>query len=272
MDALTTFGDRGELERSLALLERLGIGCRLISPDPGYAAVGCPALVLAPAERAAFLAGGGDELACVGWVDYRPPAKKVLGDPPPSYAEDLLGRIAIVLLAPCTADPERLRLIAHFSGDAAAALPYLNAEVSGGSYAPAMPALTYADGRRLVTLYRDRVAVAKASDIVDAWDALERVRRLACETWERRALISPRTDARRRPSAPEIYKRLPGTNCGLCGQPTCMAFAWALSRGDAEPARCQPIFEGEYAELDDRLLRIFGGLEVDEPARGAESE
>ncbi|MGB5628671.1 MAG: (Fe-S)-binding protein, partial [Woeseiaceae bacterium] len=31
---------------------------------------------------------------------------------------------------------------------------------------------------------------------------------------------------------------LPGTNCGACGQPGCLAFAEKLVSGDVEPGQC----------------------------------
>ena len=62
VDVLTTFSDRAEFERAAALLGRLGADYDVISPDPGFAAVGSPALVLDGAARAAFLEGGGADM------------------------------------------------------------------------------------------------------------------------------------------------------------------------------------------------------------------
>ena len=36
----------------------------------------------------------------------------------------------------------------------------------------------------------------------------------------------------------EIFKKLPKTNCGECGVPTCLAFAMKLAAGQAELAAC----------------------------------
>ena len=125
-----------------------------------------------------------------------------------------------------------------------------------------LPVFTFMDGHRMVSLFRDRVGIAKADDIVDAWACLERVRVLANDVWERRRDIEPSFEARRRPAALEVFKRLPGTNCGECGEATCMAFAWAVWRGDAEPRRCLPVFEGERDDLADALLAICAGLGI----------
>jgi len=267
MDALTTFTDRGELKRAVALLERLRIDHKVVSPDPAYSAVGSPALVLSAEARAAFLDGGGVDLVNAGWIDYRQPAAAASEAPPLEFVEDVVGRVAIVVLATCIADSARLRLIAHFSGDVAEALPYLNGEFLQGSYVPAMPVFTYMDGHRMVSLFRDRIGIAKADDIIDAWASLERVRCLVNDVWARRAEITPSAETRRRPPALEIYKRLPGTNCKDCGEATCMAFAWAVWRGDAEPRDCLPVFAGDRGELKDALLAICAGLGVmDAPA------
>lgn len=269
MDALTTFSDHGEFERAVRLLTRLGIAYSVISPEPAFAAVASPALRLDEEARAAFLESGGTDIVSAGWVDFRPSALSVPDQRSPAFGEDIVGRVAIVVLAPCIADRDRLRLIAHFSGDAAEALPYLNAQLNHASYVATMPVLTFMDGHRMVSLFRDRIGIAKADDIVDAWATLERVRCLANDVWSRRADIEPSDELRRRPPALEIYKRLPGTNCGRCGDATCTAFAWAVWRGDAEPQLCLPVFEGDRGDLEDALLAICAGLGLSEPSDDA---
>ena len=260
MDALTTFTDRREFERAASLLDALRIEHTLISPEPAYARVGCPAIALADEAKALFLESAGADIVSAGWVDYRPPAQAVPGVPPQEFAEDIVGRVAIVVLAPCVADLDRLRLTAHLSGDVAEVLPYLNAELPQGSYVAKLPVLTFMDGHRMVSLFRDRVAVAKADDIVDAWASLEHVRCLLNDVWARREAITPSFELRRRPPALEIFKRLPGTNCKGCGEATCMAFAWAVWRGEADPQLCSPVFEGDRGDLRDALLSICSGL------------
>lgn len=47
----------------------------------------------------------------------------------------------------------------------------------------------------------------------------------------------------------EIYKKLPRTNCGDCGVPTCMAFAMKLAAGQAELSACPHVSEQAKAEL-----------------------
>ena len=47
----------------------------------------------------------------------------------------------------------------------------------------------------------------------------------------------------------EIYKKLPKTNCGKCGVPTCLAFAMKLAAGQAELDACPDIPEDVKAEI-----------------------
>ncbi len=44
MDALTTFADRREFEHAVSLLEAQDIAFSVVSPDPAYGRVACPAL------------------------------------------------------------------------------------------------------------------------------------------------------------------------------------------------------------------------------------
>jgi ArsR family metal-binding transcriptional regulator len=261
---LTTFASADEYARAVDLLRRLGIEFRLISPEPAYVSVGCAAVVLEEEARARFLAAGGLDVMNVGWVDFREPGHSVPDEAPPDDGADLMGRVAIVLLAPCVADVTKLRLTAHLAGDATAAMPYLNAVMPQASYMANVPVLSFIDGHRMISLSARRISIAKADDVVDAWATLEKLRRLVNDVWSRRHELTPSNELRRRPSALEIYRRLPGTNCRACGQPSCTAFAWAVWRGDERVSRCAPVFAGERADLKDALLAICAGMGLED--------
>ncbi len=59
MHAVTTFAGHSEFQRALRLVERLGIDHAVVTPEPSYALVGCPALVLSPQAKAEYLDVGG---------------------------------------------------------------------------------------------------------------------------------------------------------------------------------------------------------------------
>jgi ArsR family metal-binding transcriptional regulator len=258
---VTTFARSNELEKARRALDDLGLSYRCISPEPSYARVGAPALAMDEKTRIA-LAHRDNEFVCSGWVEYRPAEIGIPDAPPPDYEEDIFGRAAIMVLAACVADPKKIRLIAHISGDLTDVFPYLNAEMQQGCYNHHVATFTFMDAHRMVSLYPRRIAIAKADEIVDAWRTLETIRRQVNGTWARRASITPSYEMREKPPALEIFKRLPRTNCGDCGELTCLAFAVKVWHGSALPSECRAVSGGEFGHLKDALLEICKGLGV----------
>jgi len=262
MPVVTSFPTEAEFGRAVSLLAGCGLSHRAISPAPGYSLVGVAALVVEPEARGTMAFQSGRDLVCSGWVDYRPAEITVPEAAPAAFEEDVFGRAAIMVLAPCVADETKIRIVAHISGDLTEVFPYLNAEMKQASYNVHGPTFTFMDGYRMVSAYSRRIAVAKADEIVDAWRVLEDIRQRVNETWARRHQIEPSYERRERPPALEIYKRLPRTNCGQCGERACLAFAVKVHGGAANVRRCQPVFDGEFVHLKEALLEICAGLGV----------
>jgi ArsR family metal-binding transcriptional regulator len=261
---VTTLPHRAELDKALAACTELGIWFDVIRPDPAYAKVGAPCLVLQAEGRMALAEHGKDDFVCSGWVDHRDGEPAIPAEEPPEFAEDVFGAAAVMVLAPCVADLTRIRATAHISGDLAQVFPYLNAEMREGCYTPSGPTFTFLDRYRMVCLHPRRIAIAKADDVVDAWRVLETIRRRVNDVWARRRSITPSHEQRERPPALEIFKRLPGTNCKECGELTCMAFAARLWQGQTTAERCVPVFGGAHAHLKEALLEICRGVGVAE--------
>jgi hypothetical protein len=53
----------------------------------------------------------------------------------------------------------------------------------------------------------------------------------------------------------EIYSALAKTNCGLCGVPSCMAFAAAVLQGQKKLAACPSLEPAVVAQLSERIVR-----------------
>jgi len=259
---LTTFSTQDESGKAGDLLKKLDLPHEIISPGRGFKMVGVPALVMTPEVRAAFLRQGGENIVNPGWVSHKETTIQAPANEPETFKEDIFGRAMIVVLAPCIADPSKIRLVAHISGDLGPVFPYLNAHMQGASYNPNGPSLTFMEGYRMIALYPHRIAVAKADEIVDAWRALEMLRVQTNSCWQNRGQITPSYEMRRKPPALEIYFRLPKTNCKLCGEKTCLAFALRLWSGDVIPRQCKPVFDGEFSHLKDALLEICQGLGI----------
>ena len=259
-----TFPLRSELAKAESVLNDLGLRYEVISADPGFAKVGAGALVLDEEAYGALYSRRPNGFTCSGWVDYRPASVAVPAEAPPDYEDDVFGRAAIMVLAPCVADATKIRLIAHISGDLTEVFPYMNAVMREASYNRNGPTFTFMDGYRMISLYPRRIAVAKADEIVDGWRTLEAIRRRANEVWQRRVEIEPFYEMRERPPALEIFKRLPGTNCRACGEQTCLAFAVKLWSGAGRLSQCRPVFGESHGHLRPALVEVCRGLGVAE--------
>jgi ArsR family metal-binding transcriptional regulator len=248
---VVVFQVREEYERAWRALGHLGPAVRAVEPPPEVADIAVPYLVVRDAARPALHAAIGDGLLVAGQVWHRESLPGTLADlgPSPAGAEDAVGRIAIVFVAPCIAEEDDLRLTAHVEKDLAPVMPYLNAEPRGGTYAPAGPTFTFMDGPRLINLFPHRIVIGRLREMQDAWRTLKAVKNRVNEVWSRRASIQPCHERRRALSALEIYTRLPRTNCRQCGEATCLAFATKLLAGDQRLARCLPVMTGDYQRL-----------------------
>lgn len=257
---VTTFARNEDFEEAFAGLGALGLSHEVIDPGRAYSMVSAGAIVMEEEVRGMLAAAGYHLKNASGWVREMRKPGRVPADEAPVYREDIFGRAAVMILASCSADETRIRTIAHISGNMGPALPYLNAEMPYASYNAAGQSLTYMQGYRLITLYKQRIALAKADHIVDAWRVLESIRRSINDTWARRAEIEPSYMVRRRPDAIEIYSRLPHINCGECGFPTCLAFAMRVHGGYVPLTLCRPVFAGDHASLRDALLEVGAGI------------
>ncbi|HNV49203.1 MAG TPA: (Fe-S)-binding protein [Spirochaetota bacterium] len=260
MKIVTTFPRRSEYEKMAASLTHHGIPFEEIDAGIAYGRVGVAAIILDAEARSQLAAADGSSFLCAGWVDHHGPSSAIPSEQPPSFVEDLFGDAVVMVLAPCTADPKKIRVIAHTTKDMSPAFPYLNATMREGCYNPDGPLFTFMDCYRMITLYPQRIAAAKADDIVDAWRMLEKIRRRVNEVYADRASLQPSYETRKKPPALEIYRRLPGTNCRECGEKTCMAFALQLWNGNQKPESCAPLFSGEHQHLRSAYIEICAGL------------
>ncbi len=261
---VTTFSSFDEARKAEELLKTSGLPYKILSPGPGFERVGAPAVVLSRETRSVFMQHGGDRIINSGWVEYREAKIKIPGSTPGIFAEDVYGKSSIVVLAPCMADPTKIRTIAYITGNLTEVFPYMNAEMRGAAYNPHAHIFTFMDGYRMICLYAQRIAIAKADEIVDAWRVLEMVRLRANTCWQNRSKITPNFETRKKPPALEIYYRLPKTNCKQCGEKTCMAFALQLWSGKTVPDRCREVFAGSSGHLKEALIEICRGLGLDE--------
>ncbi len=145
---------------------------------------------------------------------------------------------------------------AHLDQDVSEALPYLNAELGGFEYIVDPPSVTFKAHGKLITVHGRKIAVNALRDAVEAEKIIAWLRREINAAWEQRDRITPRYKGAPRPKMPEILARLPNTNCGECGDPTCMVFATRLVEGIRDTGQCPRL----SAENKEKLNGYLGSL------------
>lgn len=171
------------------------------------------------------------------------------------------------LFAPkCNPSAEYVNCLAALRDDIREVFPYLNATLKACQYNPDAPFLRFRHEGHVIALRPRQAAVSKLADADEARRALDWVKDLVNDTWERRAQITP--SYRRAPSltALQLYKLLPGGNCRKCGEPTCLAFAVKLAEEEVTLDKCSPLLEREYDDKRAALVSLLleAGYEVPE--------
>ncbi len=139
--------------------------------------------------------------------------------------------------SPCDSSATRLRGIAHFEADVSCVFPYLNARFPDCVYLPETPVVRLMSGGRTYAIHPNKI-VTGVKDISEAQPVFGHIRDVINDTWEKRSEITPQETPRVRLAVIDIYKSLPRTNCGVCGEKTCMAFAGKLTSGAAQLEAC----------------------------------
>ncbi len=160
---------------------------------------------------------------------------------------------------PCEPGAERWNAIAHLTEDIAEVLPYLNATLRGCIYDNQSAVLTWQRGGKRVIIRPQEIAVTNLEDREEARNVVESLVKTINNTWERRSEIQPDYRKRERLKHADIYKLLPGTNCGACGVPSCFVFALKVTAGEAEIDRCEPLLGDQYRSNREKLAMLIEG-------------
>ncbi|MCX5678884.1 MAG: hypothetical protein NTY76_07245 [Candidatus Omnitrophica bacterium] len=189
--------------------------------------------------------------------------KKARNYKAPDTDGEFLKSITLCYVSPCMADEKKIRLIAYFDRDISGLLPYINAVMKGASYNKNASTLTYAKERRLINLYNIKVTIAKADDIINAWMVLDEVKRLINDIHSRRDSIKPNYEEKIKVTALQIYGWLPKTNCRVCSEATCLAFAVKLLLGEQRLSNCKLLFtDTKFAENKNIMQEMIAALGV----------
>ena len=168
------------------------------------------------------------------------------------------------MLPECNTFAETINAIASLSDDIGEALPYLASVIQRCSYDDNAKTLTFKQDGKGIAMYPRQIAVTKLRDREEAARVLEQLKDFINQTYENRQNIEPCYKKGIELKYLDVFKLLPGTNCGKCGQPTCLAFATKVVQQEASIAQCSPLFGEQFAEKRKKLLDMLqsAGYEV----------
>ncbi|NPB09823.1 MAG: hypothetical protein GXO17_05655 [Thermodesulfobacteria bacterium] len=153
----------------------------------------------------------------------------------------------------------RYKILIPAEEDLSELMPYLNAVARVVFYDPEEPVIVFRLDEKKVALRPFLAQLAEVGNIEEGRLWREKLEKYLEEVWARREEISPRHQPRTLPPALEIYKLLPQTNCGQCGEATCLAFAAKLSTGEADLSACPVLKEEKFAEAGKKLSALLEG-------------
>jgi len=150
-------------------------------------------------------------------------------------------------LLPCIADSTKFRIIANMAPPLGGALKVLEPLFPRGRYSERIGALIIQRGDVLITIYgTGNVTMTMIKDEAEARETLERLKETINEAIAKGVAPAPREKVRVEPM--EIYKYLPQTNCGECGDQSCYSFAIRLMSGEVSLDLCTPLKDPKYRQ------------------------
>lgn len=157
----------------------------------------------------------------------------------------------------CALNRPVVAAMAEIDADIREVFPYLNAELGNCFYNPETPFLRFVWSSKGITLYPTAIGITGLSDEEEARRIVEALRQLLAETWARRMKIEPSYRRGSELTALEVYKYLPRTNCGGCGEQTCLAFAARLLKQEMVLDDCPLLAEPRREAAREKLRRLF---------------
>ncbi|MGE5237840.1 MAG: (Fe-S)-binding protein [Chloroflexota bacterium] len=154
-----------------------------------------------------------------------------------------------VFRAKCNPDFESLHCIAHLGEDIGQVIPYLNVVLGGTSLVREPPSVMFRHEGKLIAVHSCKIAINALRDAEEAEKILSWLQGVINETWENRAEIQPCCETSAKPQLVEILRRLPKTNCRVCGYLTCLVFAASVVEGGKGPEDCPQIDERNRESL-----------------------
>jgi len=166
-----------------------------------------------------------------------------------------LDSITLVRTIPCLAEPGKIIVVGKPNRTLEEALPYLATLPGVIAWNPRAMALTFRRQPGFLTIQRDQIFITQVKDVEEGLSLLNSLIDAINSVWEKREDLVAVTNFKRAPSHLDIWELLPRTNCGQCGEATCLAFAVALIQQNRALDEClilasDPEFADRRVALD----------------------
>jgi len=156
----------------------------------------------------------------------------------------------------CNPRFQSLHCFLHLDQDIGAVLPYLNERLGGSGNIADPPSLLLRVHGRLIGLHSRKIAINALRDEAEADRIAVWLVQEINATWDNHEELKPCYTVPARPLAVEIVKLLPKSNCGACGEATCIVFAALAIDGVKGAADCPAITDGNKEKLAAYLGRF----------------
>ncbi|MGQ9538592.1 MAG: (Fe-S)-binding protein [Candidatus Bathycorpusculaceae bacterium] len=183
------------------------------------------------------------------------------------FADIIVKKVEIKEISPCTADPERIKFLAQADKLLEDVLPVLYLAIPNAKYSEKLGALSYMHQQHLITIFANgRIGMTYVKDRKEADQLVEETRQMI-----NRAFIHLKTHGKPSPEMVQakkeltpmkVYELLPKTNCKMCGEQSCLAFAAKLLNGEKTLQDCPPLDSKEYGSFKFQIERMISPIKL----------
>ncbi len=152
-----------------------------------------------------------------------------------------LDSISLSHTLPCLAEPGKVIIVGIPGQLLGEVIPYLATLPSVVSYNPDTKILTFRRASGFLTIYPDKIYLTQVADASAGLEALEALKDAINATWEHRSELSAVNTRKQALRHLDVYSMLPQTNCKLCGEAACLAFAVQLILQNRSLVECLPM-------------------------------
>jgi ArsR family metal-binding transcriptional regulator len=261
MAHILTFPDRLSYDRATEVLAAVQTPFDAIA-TPGFCAeMVAPALRVTGPVREISHELRSQGIAISGVLPYRPFLRDIPeGGPPASRWKDVVGGLYLATVRTSQTDPLKLRLELVPESNLTPLIPIMARLIRGGAYRYEVPTLVFEEEHRLLAVSGREIVISRADDLLDGWIMVRCMIELIVSAWDHRLKLQPETDPRNGIGSIEMFKRLPGNNCGKCTYGNCMEFAMMLFRGKCRMEHCAWLIQEEGAAYRESMRWLLGAI------------